>query len=63
MNLYDEICRELTIFENNEDKEMTSSDWNDVFYHLLVMVQNAIDTYEEIEDFKKDYFKIKRGES
>lgn len=43
MSVYDEICRELTIFENNEDKEMTESDWNDVFYSLLVKVQNAID--------------------
>ena len=43
MSVYDEICRELTIFENNEDKEMTEADWNDVFYSLLVKVRNAID--------------------
>lgn len=54
MSIYDEICRELTIYENGEDQEMKNSDWNDVFYHLLVKVQNAIDLGEDMK--KPNYF-------
>lgn len=45
--LYDKICRELTIFETNEDAEMTDGDWLDIFYKLLVQTVNYIETLEE----------------
>ena len=41
--LYDDICFELTNFENESDCETTMEEWADVFYGLLVRVQNAID--------------------
>ena len=41
--LHDEICAQLTIFENNEDEEMTVSDWLDDFYSLLVHSKNEVE--------------------
>lgn len=40
--IHQDIVRELTIFENNEDKETTNDDWLEIFYNLLVRVQNEI---------------------
>ena len=44
-HLYTDIIFELTNFENNEDEETTSAEWAEIFYRLLVRVQNAIDTH------------------
>lgn len=41
--IYDEICSTLTDYENNEDPETTDEDWVEVFYMLLVKIQNAIE--------------------
>ena len=50
--LYDEVTGELTNFEANEDPETTDDEWRDVFYHLLVKIQRAVDTNDLI--FRKD---------
>lgn len=42
-DLYTEVTRELTIFEANEDEEMTDGEWLDVFYGLLVKFVNTVD--------------------
>lgn len=46
-NIYNDICFELTNYENDEDTEMTEGDWLDIFYKLLVRVQNEIDCLQE----------------
>ena len=47
LELYDEITRELTIFENNEDSEMSDEDWLKLFYTLLVKTVNCIQFISE----------------
>lgn len=45
--LYDEITRELTIFETDGDPELTDSEWLNLFYVLLVKTVNCIDCMGE----------------
>ena len=47
-SLYDDICFELTNYENSDDQETTDEEWKDAFYDLLCRVQNAIDLGELI---------------
>ena len=46
-NLYDELCQTLTDFENstvdeNDPGWMSDGEWLDVFYDLVVKIQNGI---------------------
>lgn len=46
-SMYDEMCKTLTDFENapnynNEDGYMSDGEWLDVFYALVVKIQNSI---------------------
>lgn len=46
-SMYDEMCKTLTDFENaptddNEDGWMSDGEWLDVFYALVVKIQNSI---------------------
>lgn len=46
-SMYDEVCATLTDFENaptddNEDGWMSDGEWLDVFYALVVKIQNSI---------------------
>ena len=46
-SLYDELCQTLTDFENSTDNEndpewMPDGEWLDVFYNLMVKIQNGI---------------------
>lgn len=41
--MYDEVCRTLTDYEHRDEPETQKEDWLDVFYRLLVRIQNSFE--------------------
>lgn len=47
-NLFEDICFELTNYENSADAETTDEEWKDVFYDLLCRVVEAVECGEAV---------------
>ena len=41
-DMYDELCKTLTDFENATDDYLTDSEWVKIFYNLCVKMQREI---------------------